>query len=134
MSVVLDASTALSAVLPDERSSSARAIVEAAAERGVIVPSLWACEIQNALVIAVRRGRCSERTASEALEILRSLADEVVEPRGLGTEYRLAITHQLTAYDAVYLSVAIASGAALVTEDRRLRAAASAAGVDLFTP
>jgi predicted nucleic acid-binding protein len=40
-----------------------------------------------------------------------------------------ADTHGLTAYDALYLELAIRTGARLLTADRALQAAASRAGV-----
>ncbi len=56
MSVVIDASTALAAVLPDEHSGFARAAVAAALEESLIVPVLWIYEVQNALAVAVPPG------------------------------------------------------------------------------
>lgn len=42
--------------------------------------------------------------------------------------------HQLSAYDASYLALAMTTGAALATLDRRLRQAAERAGVALLKP
>lgn len=132
MSVVLDASTALAAVLPDEGSVFARAAVAAALGEGLIVPALWMYEIQNGLAMALRRNRIDAHSASEALDALRSLRAELMAPHGLGQEFRLAHAHAITAYDAAYLAVALGAGATLATNDERLRRVAENVGVALF--
>jgi len=53
--IVLDASTTLAAVLPDEDSEFARAAISAAVHGDLVVPALWPYEIQNVLATAVRR-------------------------------------------------------------------------------
>lgn len=45
---------------------------------------------------------------------------------------QLARVHQLTAYDAAYLSLAIEAGQPLYTHDKNLAQAAKRAGVPLF--
>ena len=45
----------------------------------------------------------------------------------------LARSHQLTAYDASYLALAIREGCALVSLDRRLTGSAAAEGVPAFS-
>ena len=132
MRIVLDASTTLAAVLPDEDSEFARAAISAAVYGDLVVPALWPCEIQNGLATAVRRKRIKAGSLDEILETLRALEAELEAPHGLGQELRLAQDHGLSAYDAAYLAVALNSGAALATNDLHLRRAGRAAGVALF--
>lgn len=132
MKVVLDASVALAAVLPDERSDSARAALTVALRDGLIVPSLWAYEVQNGLATALRRNRLDSETLDQALAALRRFDARMEPPQGLGLELQLARTHELSAYDAAYLAVAQAAGAKLATDDRKLREAAQRVGVALF--
>jgi predicted nucleic acid-binding protein len=134
MKVILDASTALAAVLPDEDSTFARAAVGAALRDGLVVPTLWFYEIQNGLVSAIRRKRIDDESAHEALDALRGLAPDVEPPQGLGRELRLATRHTLTAYDAAYLAVALNTGAILASNDGALREAAEHLGVPMFQP
>jgi predicted nucleic acid-binding protein len=134
MRVVLDASTTLAAVLPDEHSSFARAAVAAAIDDGLVVPALWVYEVQNGLVMALRRKRLDSTSAEEVLDALRVLQPELEPPRAVGDEYRLAVAHALTSYDAAYLVVAIGKGARIATNDGRLREAAEKIGVPLFAP
>ncbi|MGH7706358.1 MAG: type II toxin-antitoxin system VapC family toxin [Vulcanimicrobiaceae bacterium] len=134
MSIVLDASTALAAILPDEESGFARAATARAVHEGLVVPALWPYEIQNALAMAFRRNRIDAESLSDALDALRGLDAQLEPPQGLGHELRLAQTHGLTAYDAAYLAVALNTGATLATNDQRLRHAAEKVGVALFVP
>jgi predicted nucleic acid-binding protein len=134
MRLILDASTALAAVLPDEDSTFARAAVAAAISDGLVVPTLWLYEIQNGLATALRRNRIDSASAHEALEAIRGLAPDIEPPQGLGRELRLAQTHALTAYDAAYLAVAVNTGAILASNDDQLRRAAESVGVALFEP
>ena len=134
MRLILDASTALAAVLPDEDSGFARAAVAAALRDGLVVPTLWLYEIQNGLATALRRQRIDAASADEALEALRGLAPEIEPPQGTGREFRLAKQQSLTAYDAAYLAVALNSGAMLASNDRALRQAAERVGVPMFEP
>jgi predicted nucleic acid-binding protein len=133
VSFVIDASTALAAVLPDEDSAFARAAVAAALDDDLVVPALWMYEIQNGLIMAVRRNRIDIASANDALAALRALRAELKAPQGLGQEFRLGRAHALTAYDAAYLAVALGMGARLATNDKRLRGVAENLGVALFT-
>ena len=133
MGLILDASTALAAVLPDEDSNFARAAVRVAIREGLVVPTLWFYEIQNGLATALRRRRLDIGAANDALEALRGLAPEIAHPHGLGRELQLAQTRALTAYDAAYLAVALDTGAILASNDAQLRSAAESMGVGLFS-
>jgi predicted nucleic acid-binding protein len=131
---VLDASVALSWCFADEVSPASVQVRERlATERGV-VPALWLYELANALTVAVRRGRMSAQTAADIARLLVSLPIDLAEPvRDLTELMHLAAQHDLSAYDAAYLHLAITSELSLATLDARLGAAARAAGVRLLT-
>jgi predicted nucleic acid-binding protein len=57
--------------------------------------------------------------------------DEQHGAESRGSVLSLARGHGLSAYDATYLELALRRGLPLATLDRRLRAAAEAAGVSL---
>ncbi len=132
MTVVVDASTALAAVLPDDHSTFARAAIGAGLDEGLIVPTLWMYEIQNGLVMALRRNRIDAMSAGEALEALRAVPAEMRAPHRFGQEFRLARAHALSAYDAAYLAVALETGARLATSDKQLHRAAVRSGIAVF--
>ena len=103
-----------------------------------LVPSLWALEMANGLLMAERRGKL---TAAEVDHGLRQL--EIVLVAGIEIDtvavptIREAFTNarsfQLTAYDAVYLDLARRERLPLATLDKSLRAAAARAGVDAMS-
>jgi predicted nucleic acid-binding protein len=134
MAIVLDASAALGAVLPDEQSAFCEDAVSAGLKEGLVAPALWSYEVQNGLLVALRRKRIDAESLSEALEALRSFLPTLRSAEGLGVELRLAQDHASSAYDAAYLATALSVDGRLATTDAKLRAAAASAGVKLFAP
>jgi predicted nucleic acid-binding protein len=133
--VVLDASTTLGAILPDERSAAAEATLLEAATRGVTVPPLWWLEIGNVLLLAERRGRLRPVEHRIIMTRLRSLSfetDAAAPEACWDRAFSLAQGHRLSLYDATYLELALRRQMALASLDRRLRAAATAEGVPLL--
>ena len=55
--LVLDASVALAAVLPEPNSSDAQAILKRVIDDGAVVPTLWCLEVGNTLLVAERCAR-----------------------------------------------------------------------------
>ncbi len=128
--IVVDASVAVAWFASDEASSYADAALDVIAERGAIVPQIWAFETLNALVTATRTRRMTESRFLEALEEIASLpitcdpvpgehvsADVLVRLAGV------ARTHRLSVYDAAYLDLARSHGP-LATLDAGLAAVA----------
>lgn len=126
---VLDSSIALAWVLGDEPSAPAEAVLERVAETGGVAPSLWWVEVRNVLVTAERRGRLTEEETATALQALDALGVRLDQAPDSATLLRLARTHRLTAYDALYLELSIRQQHPLATLDRRLGAAAKAEGI-----
>lgn len=134
---VLDASVALAWVLDNPVPVYALDVRRQmlTGKRG-LVPTLWHLEIANGLAMAERRGDLNTADAEDALDqILLTAASK------LDTEIKLAAARdslanarsfQLTAYDAVYLELARREGLPLATLDKRLRTAATKAGVALL--
>jgi predicted nucleic acid-binding protein len=130
--VVLDCSVALSWCFPDEKSTSGQKLLQALADKTVIVPSLWFLEVSNAMIVGERRGRLSRGEVAEALQLLSRLPLEVDDRAGfpLATDLlTISRAHGLSAYDAAYLELALRRSAKLATLDRRLQIAAKAVGV-----
>lgn len=125
--VVLDASSALSWIFADERTLESEAIAQVVLEQGAIVPALWRWEVQNALVVAQRRGRISGENIISALRYLRALPIEV-EPvtsaLAFGGEMETAQRLNLSVYDAAYVDLALRRNALIATHDGRLAQAA----------
>jgi predicted nucleic acid-binding protein len=135
MSFVLDASAALAWVFERADATEAReavAVLDRLATDEAIVPELWHLEVLNALVVGCRRKAIATIEAVDFLDRLDALpirthgaplADRKEQLFGLARE------HDLSAYDAAYLDLAIRTQSPLATFDRRLAAARDRTGL-----
>ncbi len=108
---------------------------DALASKRAVVPDLWHVEVANALLVGERRKRSTQANTVTWLGFLASLpiaVDEETKVRAFGNTVSLARTHELSAYDAAYLELAIRRGLPLATLDDKLKAAAQAVGVPLY--
>jgi predicted nucleic acid-binding protein len=122
--VVFDASVLVRALV--DRELAAAEWVEAAARRtiDVAVPALIFVEVAQAFAGYVRSGRVSRPEAVETLALVGDLPLRVHALRTLvGGALHVALERRLSVYDGCYAALAQASGATLVTADRRLAAA-----------
>ena len=136
MSLVLDASMTIAWLFADERRAAAHGIMLRVVSGGALVPSLWRLEVVNVLRNAVRRERCDEAYVDRSLERLLRFPIEIDDETSLHawTATRdLSRRHNLSAYDAAYLELAVRSSLPLATCDRELAAAASRSGVEVLT-
>jgi len=133
---VVDTSMALAWGLPDEKSASADTFWrEVHAEVPLHVPALWWYECANALVVARRRNRLTERESEHLAHLLAALPlNTALNPAGddLTRLSRIAGKHGLSAYDAAYLDLADRLTVGLATLDRRLVKAAAAEEIPVF--
>ncbi|WHZ20253.1 MAG: hypothetical protein OJF55_002402 [Rhodanobacteraceae bacterium] len=115
---VVDAS-AIAAVLFDE--PEAAPIVASIADK-LIAPTLLRYELASVATTKLTRHPQRADEIQQRYRLLDQLAIEYVEP-DWPTLPALARRWALSAYDAVYLQLALARGAALVTLDARLASA-----------
>ena len=104
-------------------------------EATLVVPWLWRTEVSNVILVTERRQRITEAQGTRYLQILDALDIEVVgEPlqRPLEMLAQFARPHHLTAYDALYLELAVSVGLPLCTFDGGLQDAARRLGVELI--
>jgi predicted nucleic acid-binding protein len=136
MALVVDASVALAWALPDENSTYADSVLAAVEREGLRVPSLWAREVANGLVVAYLRKRITSADESAFLSALSQLSIEVQEPASALTVIRegtaAAMRYGLTAYDVAYVDLASRERLALATLDKDMRKAAEQAGIKIF--
>ena len=132
MTFVADASIAAAWVLPDEDTTIADLAFDRLAEDTALVPSLFWHEVRNVLLSAERRGRITREHASASMARLRRLTIRCPPDTDDNHIMGLARTHQLTAYDASYLAIAIAEQCSLASLDHHLNDAARAENVRLL--
>ena len=118
--LVLDASCAAAAILPDENGAYADAALAVAAAGDATVPDLFWHELANLLLMAERRRRLPEGRAQTEWDAIHDLPIETrVGPRGRSV-LAFAREHALSAYDASYAVQALDVGVPLATLDSAL--------------
>lgn len=134
---VLDCSMTVAWFFEDEANSYAQAVEDSFATAAAVVPAHWPLEVANALLVGERRKRTSEAKATTFLGLLQSLPIAVDDETALHAwqeSLGLARAHRLSAYDAVYLEIALRRGLPMATLDGALKDAARACGVPEYTP
>ncbi len=133
--IVIDASVALAWCFPDEASDYADGVLVALDGRTAMVPAIWPVEVANALLVGERRKRIRQPEVRRFLDLLKGLSileDGQPFADTVSNILPLAREHDLSAYDAAYLDVAVRHGAPLATLDKALQKAGRAAGVKIF--
>jgi len=123
VTVVVDASVAFKWVVEEEGSEAARSLL---AGELLVAPELMIVECANALWLRVRRRHIDRNTARTALAAIRAAPVHYVRASAyIAAAHDLAMDLDQTIYDSLYLAVAIAEQAILVTGDRAFAAAVS---------
>jgi predicted nucleic acid-binding protein len=135
VSFVLDASAALAWVFePNDPTEAheARSLLSRLELEEAIVLEWWRLEAPSALIVGHCRGIIAAAKAAEFLRRLRDLPIRTDAVSPADRKERLlsvAREHDLSAYDAAYLDLAIRTRLPLATFDRRLAAACDHAGL-----
>lgn len=135
MSLVLDSSTTVARVFPDECTPAILDLFHKITNSVAWVPELWRLEVANSLSVSVKRKRLLKEDRDNILLELLNLPIECDEETGTqawGHTLELADRHSLTVYDATYLELALRRSLPLATLDRDLRRAAQAEGITLL--
>lgn len=131
---VLDASMTLAWIFPRHDPAEASLAEQALDEldhEDFAVPAIWYGEVANALLRGERKGLITHsQTAAFLAELdLADIETETDSPRlRQSVVMALARSYSLTAYDAMYLELALRRGAPLATFDSQLADATRKAG------
>jgi len=131
MKPVIDASFIASLLLPGEAADESASQLEQIKDGGAVAPALWQLEVADMLLTALRRKRIDASEFVRILEAVDSLP-VILQPaltaQQRGDLLHLARKHDLTAYDAAYLELALRLCLPLATFDVRLIRAARTEG------
>ena len=121
MTIVVDASVAVKWVIPEELSDQAESLRGRAAR--LLAPDLLLPEAANALWKKLLRREITTSEAAQAIDLLMASGLDL-RPSGplLGRALALARRLRHPVYDCIYVALAQAEGATLVTADQRLLA------------
>jgi predicted nucleic acid-binding protein len=124
--LVVDASVAAKWFPPldqERLASEARALLDRwiRGEIALVAPDLIWTEIANILWKSVRLNRCSLSDAESALALLHEQnLPTVPAPSLIDRAFHIAVLYGRTAYDSLYVALAVASNSELVTADEEL--------------
>lgn len=131
---VVDCSVSVAWLFDQQADAYTEAALDALVGRFAVAPRWWHVEVLNVLLALERRERLGTDKAVELLRLLQGLPVRVQESRSSVFElHALALRHQLTAYDALYLETALSTGLPLATRDKALVRAAVECGVGVWT-
>ncbi len=133
--LVIDSSISIAWCFPDEQDDYSQAVLDALASTQAFVPHLWHLEVANTLLVGERRKRSNQTNTVTWVGFLSALpitVDTETNNHAFGNTLSLARDHNLSAYDAAYLELAMRLTFPLATLDDKLKVAAAAVGVPLF--
>jgi predicted nucleic acid-binding protein len=134
---VLDCSVTMAWCFDDEATPYTDGVRDCLTDKRAVVPTIWPLEAANATLMGEGRKRLDEARSQRFFALLAALpivVDDETSGRAFGDIVHLARTHLLSPYDAAYLELAIRRGLPLACNDGKLKDAALASGVMLFTP
>ena len=132
---VIDNSVVSGWLLQNQATAYSDAVATLLQTRRAVAPPLLRLEYTNVLRTACKRQRLSAEQAYEMLAMLGELPIDLDSSVSTGPQLLdLALRHDLTAYDATYLDVALCRGAPIATQDAALANAARAAGLGVVKP
>ena len=123
--IVVDSSTALKWLLPEDGAQEAEAILG----QDLVAPDVIFVEVANVLGKKVRAEELSLSQAASALDLLAEIVGRIESTRPLlrhALELSAALSHPV--YDCLFLACALSLNASLATHDDQFRRRASAAG------
>jgi predicted nucleic acid-binding protein len=132
--IVVDASVVVAWCFNDDASGVADETLRRLGDAERWMPSLLPIELANTLALAEKKKRATRQEIRVFFEDFESVGIEVdpeASAHAFHEIYGLCREYELTAYDAVYLELALRKGAALATLDLDLRRAAVQAGVSV---
>ena len=116
MTFVIDASVAIQWVVEEEGSDRAAQLIAAP----LLAPSYWLAEAAQVLWKRVRRGEFDAPQATRRLDSLLAAPVQAVEiAPHMPAALELAMRLKHPVYDCMYLALAFATGAPVVTADRK---------------
>jgi len=116
--LVVDASVAAKWFLPEEHAAAAARLQST--DHELFAPDLLVAEVANVMLKRVRMTEVTSDDAQAAVRLLPVMARLTPSAALISDALRLALRHDRSAYDAIYVALALRDGCQLITADRRL--------------
>lgn len=125
MMVIVDASVAAMWFLPEDQSANAALLLSP--DYDLAAPDILRTEVGSALLKALRRNEITAPEAVEALDVLSTAGVRLFPAADhVDTAFHIARRHGGSLYDAIYVALACALKAPIVTNDAQLAQVARA--------
>jgi predicted nucleic acid-binding protein len=135
MGFIVDASVGVGWIVKNQVSEYSEAAKRAVLTDQAVAPALWWLEMTNVLRTGCRRRTITALEAQGFIKTLEAFPIRIEPLECNASELLgLALRHDLSAYDATYLDLALRLQLPLATQDVALREAALASGVGLWQP
>ncbi|MDP3343583.1 MAG: type II toxin-antitoxin system VapC family toxin [Hydrogenophaga sp.] len=133
-SFVLDNSVVCGWLLESQSTPYSEAVAQRLRTSRAMAPALLPLEYTNVLRTACKRQNLVAAQAQHMLALLAQLPIDIdTTAPNPAQVFDLALRHDLTSYDALYLDLALRHSLPIATQDRALANAALAAGVGLVS-
>ncbi len=133
---VLDSSVTMAWCFEDQGNAYTEEVLDSLKHEKAMVPELWCQEITNVLLVAERKKKIQATASGDFIYFLSKLPIQIFDSKSPKIEedlLNLGRNFQLSAYDTVYLKLAIDLGIPLATRDDALVKACHKRGVEIFT-
>jgi predicted nucleic acid-binding protein len=133
---IIDASAMGPLIIPDEAGELIDTLPDILYSDQAMVPLHWRVEVANLARMAIRKRRLTETLlidAFGALSVFDLIIDDQTDALAWTTILALAGKHNLTAYDAAYLELAMRTSRTIVTHNKALIDAAVRENVGVLT-
>lgn len=136
MDFVLDASFALGWCFEDEATEAADTILTQLQDQSstALVPGVWSYEVLNGLGKGIARGRIDRGKALLLWQEINALPIRIIDIAVDEELLKLALQHNLSVYDASYLSLAVLRNLPIATGDGKLQTATQNTGLTVIEP
>jgi predicted nucleic acid-binding protein len=135
-SFVVDNSVVMSWCFKGQANAYADTVLDSLKAATACVPSVWPLEVVNVLLAAEHANLISEADSVRFINLLSGLPIFIQHEspeRSMTDLLGLARAHELSSYDASYLDLAMKKGHPLATLDQKLRKAAVAVKLPIFS-
>lgn len=130
MNIVADTNIFLAVVLNEPEKDS---IIQMTGASDIVAPEVLPYEMGNALSAMLKRRQVVESEAIAALDAASKIPVRLVKT-DIQAALKLAIAHNIYAYDAYFLHCALTLSIPLMTLDRRMKAVAKTLDTELMEP
>ena len=120
--------------LNEEAAETSSKLLKSIIKNEIVVPGLWAYEVTNTLTISVRRNKLTVAETYGLIKDIQLLPIEFDKPttENLSSIFNIANEHNLSAYDAAYIELALRTNTQIASFDKEIIKVSERLGIKIF--